>query len=102
MMTNENSAHGQTENPDAFALIVGPVALDQAEKALAKSVMAHVARIAVLKVTRTAKTVGIAQETGREILIDFARHVYGITPAQAVLVIDDAIEKARYALRKAA
>lgn len=88
-------------NPDAFTLLMGPIALDQAEKALAKAIAAHVARVAVLKITRTMKTVNIANEAGCQVLIDFAQHVYGINPEQAAVILTDAIDKARSMLRKA-
>ena len=64
--------------------------------------MSFVARVAVTKVTRSEKTVGIVMNTGYDMLVEFAQHTYGITPAQAGLVIADAIAEARKTLRKAA
>lgn len=96
------SEQGKDQGQDTFTVLVGPIALNQAEKALAKVIMSHVARIAVMKTARSSKTVGIAIETGRALLIEFAQHTYGVTQDQAILVIDDAIRQARHALRHVA
>ena len=89
------------ENKDqVFVQLMGPIALDQAEKALAKVVAAYVGRLAGMKLIRTSKTIGIAQDMGEYLLIDFAQNVYGLTREQATIVIQDAIEQARIGIRK--
>lgn len=93
---------GKNTDQDAFMLQMGPLVLEQAEKALAKVTMLHVARVATTKVLRSSKTVEIVRSEGHTMLIEFAQYVYGITPAQAEIVVDDAIEHARNMLRKAA
>lgn len=91
----------QSQGPDAFTTIIGPIALDQAEKALAKVVMSYVARVAVAKIMRSPKTVTTVKTEGRTMLIELAQHVYGITLEQATAVIDDAVVDARRMLLKA-
>lgn len=99
MSEQDKQGNGQ---PDAFTALMGPIALDQAEKALAIVVAAYVGKIAAMKMLATREDLPAAMNMGEYMLVEFAMATYNITRSQATDVIRNAIQQARYGIRHTA